>query len=431
MTEKLSDKAVKSLPIPAAGNRITYDTVVRGFGVRTTSAGAQSFVLNYRASGRERRITIGSFPDWSVAAARDRAAALKRQVDDGADPMAERHTERAAPTMNDLADRFEAEHLSKRRPTTARDYASLLNKHIRPVLGRVKVADLRHSDIERMHQAIAETAPYQANRAVSVVSKMCNLAVKWELRTDNPARGIERMPESRRERFLTIEEINRLDAALATHPEKTSAAAVRLLLLTGARRGETLGATWGQFDLTAAVWVKPASATKQGKLHRVPLSAAAVTLLSDLKTNAPPGCPYAFPGVFVPGVKSAGTWSPLTEVRKVWITCCAVAGLAERVAHVGKDGKPVTAVDGGPAMVWRPTVRLHDLRHSYASVLASSGLSLPIIGALLGHTQAATTQRYAHLLDAPLRAATERMGAIVTAVGQGPRRSRAVTGRRS
>jgi len=167
MAEKLTDKVIKSLPIPSSGNRITYDSGVRGFGVRTTSAGARSFVLNYRAGGRERRITIGSFPDWSVTVARDRAAALKRQVDDGADPMAERHTDRAAPTMNDLADRFEAEHLSKRRATTARDYAGLLKKHIRPRLGRMKVADLRHSDIERMHQAIAETAPYQANRAVS------------------------------------------------------------------------------------------------------------------------------------------------------------------------------------------------------------------------------------------------------------------------
>ena len=417
MAEKLTDKAIKSLPIPSSGNRITYDSGVRGFGVRTTSAGARSFVLNYRAGGRERRITIGSFPDWSVTIARDRAAALKRQVDDGADPMAERHADRAAPTMNDLADRFEAEHLSKRRATTARDYAGLLNKHIRPHLGRMKVADLRHSDIERMHQAIAETAPYQANRAVSVVSKMCSLAIKWDLRTDNPARGIERMPESRRERFLTIEEINRLDAALATHAEKTSAAAVRLLLLTGARRGEMLSATWAQFDLTTAVWVKPSSATKQKKEHRVPLAMAVVVLLAELRAANPPGCPFVFPGVHVQDGKGPGTWSPLTEVRKVWIKCCAAAGLAEQVPHVGRDGKPVTAPDGAPVMVWRSTVRLHDLRHSYASVLASSGLSLPIIGALLGHTQAATTHRYAHLLDAPLRAATERMGAAVSAGG--------------
>ena len=255
--------------------------------------------------------------------------------------------------------------------------------------------DVRHSDVERLHNAIAREAPYRANRTAAVLSKMMALAVKWEMRPDNPVRGIERKPEERRERYLTPAEIARLGVALAAHPEQASANAVRLLLMTGARRGEVLSSTWDQFDL-AGVWVKPAASTKQGKLHRIPLSAPAITLLVEMRREAHayaamlrPGAklnPYLFPG-------TAG--KPLQEIKRFWASITKAADL--------KD------------------VRIHDLRHTYASILASAGLSLPIIGALLGHTQAATTHRYSHLMDDPLRAATERVGAIV-ACGEAVRR---------
>ena len=391
MAERLTDGIVRALPTPVTGNRISYDLEVKGFGVRTTAAGAKSFVLNYRAGGRERRYTIGSVPDWTVRAAREKAKELKRRVDNGGDPMGDRHAERAALTMDDLADRFEAEHLTKRRASTGRDYASILRLHVRPHLGKMRVTDVRHSDVERLHSAIAKEAPYRANRTAAVLSKMMALAVKWELRPDNPVRGIEREPEERRERYLTPAEIARLGVALAAHPERASANAVRLLLLTGARRGEVLSATWSQFDLVAGVWVKPAASTKQGKLHRVPLSAPAITLLMEMRREADahaamlrPGAqpnPYLFPGM-------AG--KPLQEVKRFWAAVTKAADLEN--------------------------VRIHDLRHTYASILASAGLSLPIIGALLGHTQAATTHRYSHLMDDPLRAATERVGAIVGGV---------------
>ena len=391
MAEKLTDQMVRVLVPPASGNRVSYDSEVRGFGVRSTAAGARSFVLNYRAGGRERRITIGSSPDWTVKAARERAKALKQRIDIGEDPMAERRAARAAPTMNDLADRFEAEHLTKRRASTARDYASILRLHVRPQLGTMRVMDVRHSDVERLHSTIAKEAPYRANRTAAVLSKMMALAVKWEMRPDNPVRGIERKPEARRERYLTPAEITRLSAVLLAHPERASANAVRLLLLTGARRGEVLSATWDQFDLSVGVWVKPAASTKQGKLHRVPLSGAAVALLVEMRREADaqavmlrPGArpsPFLFPGM-------AG--KPLQEIKRFWAAVTNAANL--------KD------------------VRVHDLRHTFASILASAGLSLPIIGALLGHTQAATTSRYSHLMDDPLRAATERVGAIVAGV---------------
>jgi integrase len=417
MATKLSDKSVRDLATPDTGNRITYDTDVAGFGVRVTSAGARAFILNYRVGGRERRITIGSFPDWSVSAAREHAKGLKRRIDQGQDPMGERHEERAAPTIDTLADRFEAEHLAKRRAATQKDYRSILKLHIRPKLGRIKVADLRHSDVERMHREVAKTAPYRANRTVAVLSRMLSLSVKWEMRGDNPAKGIEREPEEKRERFLSPAEIAKLGEALAAHPERTSCNAVRLLLLTGARRGEMLSATWAQFDLSKGVWTKPSAATKQAKEHRIPLSAPALAILTTMRADADADCPFVFPGRSVTDTNGVTTWYPLTEIKRVWLAVCVKAGLAEQVEQKTAAGAVVKDGKGQPVIVWQSTVRLHDLRHSYASILASSGLSLPIIGALLGHTQAATTQRYAHLLDDPLRAATERVGAMVTGAG--------------
>lgn len=418
MATKLTDRIVRELSAPPTGNRVQYDAERNGFGLRITAAGARAFVLRYRAAGRERMFTIGGFPDWTVSAAREKARELRRAVDSGADPMSERAAVRTAPTFNDLADRFEAEHLGKRRVVTATGYKSILKLHLRPALGRIKVADLRHADVERMHSAIATTAPYQANRAVAILSKMLNLAVKWELRNDNPARGVERAPEQRRERFLDGAEIARLADVLAAHPERVSCAAIRMLLLTGARKGELLSATWTQFDLAAGVWTKPSASTKQSKEHRVPLSAPALAVLNDLRADADPLCSFVFPGKLVRAADGVVRWQHLTEIKKVWLTVCRKAGLAQLAPQRDVSKDIVKGKDGKPVMVWQTTARLHDLRHSYASILASSGLSLPVIGALLGHTQAATTQRYAHLLDDPLRAATERVGAFVTGAGK-------------
>ncbi len=392
--DPLTDRAVRGLPLPERGNRIYYDPAMRGLGVRVTSAGGKAWVFNYRVGAIERRLTIGDAEAWPVRAARERAKELRRLVDDGIDPLAERRAAQGAPTVNALADRFEAEHLPRKRAGTQDEYLRLLRVHIRPALGKKKVADLRHPDIEAMHRKIAARAPYAANRAVAVLSKMLSLAVKWELRADNPARGIERAPEHRRERFLTPAEIARLSDALAGHPERASANAVRLLLLTGARKGETLAARWQDFDLGAGVWSKPAATTKTGKLHRVPLSAPATALLSEMRAEADiEDARRAKYGLApLPWVFPSDNGKPLGDIKHFWASVRRKAGL--------------------------PGVRVHDLRHTHASILASAGLSLPVIGALLGHTQAQTTARYAHLLDDPLRQAAERAGAIITAAGK-------------
>jgi integrase len=381
MATKLTDRTVRALVPPASGNRIEYDTEVKGFGARITAAGAISFILNYRTGGRERRITIGSHPDWSVTAAREKAKELKRRVDDGGDPMGDRHAERGAPTVADLAARYLQEHATRKRANSAEGDAILLRQHVVSKLGPLRVAAVRRSEVEALHREVTKTTPIRANRMLALLSKMFSLSIAWDMRPDNPCKGIAKNPENRRERFLTPAELGRLMSALAAHPRQ-SADAVRLLLLTGARRGEVLGATWDQFDLAAGVWVKPASATKQGRLHRIPLSVAAIQLLRDMQSKA--DGPALFPG--------RGRDAPQTTLKKFWAAICRDAGIQG--------------------------VRLHDVRHSYASLLAGAGLSLPTIGALLGHSSPATTQRYAHLLDEPLRVATEKIGAIITAAGK-------------
>ena len=377
---RIDDKLAKALLPPEKGNRITYDDEIRGFGLRITPAGAKAFVLNYMAAGRERRITIGAYPAWSVSAARKRAAELRQSVDRGEDPMAERHAARAAPTMAELAARYLEEHAKiRKRARSVVEDKSILAQIVLKRLGSIKVEAVKRSDIVALHRDVSAKTPVRANRALSLLVKMFNLAVEWEYRSDNPAKGIEKNQEDRRERYLTPAEMLRLTEALASHRDQTSANVIRLLLLTGARRGEVLGARWSQIDFEAGVWTKPAATTKQKKLHRVPLNAPALALLVEIKEKATGEA--IFPG--------RGTNPVQGDLKKSWASICKAAGIEE--------------------------LRVHDLRHSYASMLASAGLSLPVIGALLGHSSPSTTNRYAHLMDDPLRAATERVGALVTA----------------
>jgi integrase len=279
-------------------------------------------------------------------------------------------------------------------------------KLVLPRLGRLKVAAVTPADIDALHAEVGKTRPVRANRVVEVVRKAFNLAIRWGWRADNPASGVHRNREERRARYLAPTEILRLSEALAAHPERTSANAIRLLLLTGARRGEVLSARWDMLDLEAGVWVKPSAHTKQRKEHRVPLSAPAVQLLREMQARAS-SC-YVF---------ASADGRPLTDVKRTWLSVCRAAGLAELVEQRTGDSRPARSRRNRAGSHWRATARLHDLRHTYASILASEGLSLPIIGALLGHTQPQTTARYAHLLDDPLRAATERVGLVLATNG--------------
>jgi integrase len=374
--ERLTQKLVDGLPAPPSGNRIYWDAPdergkghVPGFGLRVTAGGVRAYVLNYTThTGRGRRYTIGRASVWTLTAARQEAADLKRRVDQGEDPLGHIEEKRASPTVSELCDVFLTEHVATRRPATQKQYQAVVMR-IRQAIGGAKVGEIRFNDVANLHRKVSERGPYLANRFLAVLSKMFSMAMRKGWRTDNPAKGVERNQEHERERYLSAAELARLLDALANAKDRQAAALFSMCLLTGCRVGEALSARWDQFDLEVGRWTKPASTTKQKKLHVVPLSAQAIELLGTLEVRGE----MLFPG--------------RREYQKVWKAICNAAGITG--------------------------LRVHDLRHSYASALVSDGVSLPIVGKLLGHAKTSTTARYAHLADSPLREATNRVGTLV------------------
>jgi len=385
--DRLTDASIKRLPIPATGNRITYDPSSPGLGVQVTAGGRRAFVLRYyNRAGRQRQFTIGSFPDWSVVGAREEARRLKRLIDQGGDPLAEIEAERGAATVDDLIERFLEEHVSRKRPHTRVGYSVAIDRYIRPALGRMKVAAIDWPDIDVLHRKITKAGhTTQANRVIAAASKMFALAIKWRMRADNPCKGIERNSEQRRKRYLSTTELERLTNALDELDDRQAADIFRLCLLTGCRVGEAMAARWDDIDLSAGKWTKPGSTTKQKTDHEVPLSAVAKHLFVERqrRTNGM----WVFPADSRPGHRVA--------VQKSWRALCKAAKISG--------------------------LRIHDLRHSFASQLVSSGASLPLVGSLLGHSNPVTTHRYAHLFDDPQRAAVERVGAMISNAGKLPK----------
>ena len=380
----MTDKLIKSFK-PTKGLYIekdrqsgdSADKTLPGFGLRVT-AGAKSFVFRYRVNGIERLYTIGAFPSWSTTRARKEARELRVLVDQGADPQAERTAAREAPTVRALSDRYVAEIMPRKRPGTRAGDMGMLRGWILPALGNRKVASLRPSDVQQLHAKITRSgARTRANRVIGLLSAMLSAAVQWEYVERNVARGaVTRNPEDGRRRYLSAAEIARLSAALAECASQSAADCVRMLLLTGARKTEVAAMRWSEVDLATGVWRKPADRTKQQRHHDVPLGAAALEILSRRRVAAK--AEFVFPAPRREGH---------LDIRKTWATVRKAAGLED--------------------------VHLHDLRHSFASILVSSGASLPMIGALLGHSNPATTARYSHLFLDPLREAAERVGAVV------------------
>ena len=378
MAQRLTDGIVKALPAPAKGNKITYDAELPGFGARVTAAGSRAFVLGYRtAEGRERRITIGQHPAWSVKAARDEAKRLRREIDSGRDPLGEEQAIRSAPTVADLCAAYEREHLPDKRQATQVNDRLMIRREILPRFGRRKVTDIKAGDIRTMHREISEDRIYTANRTLALLKRLFSFAMhpdrKW--RDDNPAARIGMNYEERRERYLSLEELQRLTAVLADWPDRQAADIVRMLLLTGARKGEVLSARWDQFDFAAGKWIKPASSTKSKRTHEVLLAPAVMQLLDGIERTSD----HVFP--------SSGKRGHRENIKAQWPKIAAAAKIAD--------------------------LRIHDLRHSHASFLVNSGFSLEVIKAVLGHQSITTTQRYSHLYDETKRAAADRVAALV------------------
>jgi integrase len=412
MTNGRITKRVVDALKPQAREFAVWDSKLPGFGVRVRPTGAMSYVVVYRAgSGRGapvRRYTIANVGKATPEAARRRAKAILGAVAHGHDPAGVKATERSALTVSELADRFMSEHVEqKHKPGTAVFYRHLLDKVIKPELGVLKVDKVTRTQIARLHGSLKKT-PFQANRVLAVIGSMYAFAGRAGVVPEgvNPARRIEQFKEHRRERFLTGGELQQLGSAIreaetkglpwevderkpkANHLPKAknrftkigpfAAAAIRLLLFTGCRLREILHLTWEQVDLERGLLSLADS--KTGK-KTVILNAPALAVLTRLDQIGS----YVVPG--------DDPEKPRADLKRPWEAVARRAGL------------------GG--------VRLHDLRHTYASFGAGGGLGLPIIGKLLGHTQASTTQRYAHLDADPLRRASEAIGGRIAAALDG------------
>lgn len=391
-----------------------WDDTLSGFGVRVRPTGAKSYVVVYRAgAGRSapvRRYTIAAVGKITPERARACAKVILGSVAQGHDPAHQKTTERGMPSVAELADRFMAEYVeTKRKAGTAAFYRDILDRIVKPAVGTIKADKLTRLQVGRLHSSLSHT-PFQANRVLAVIGSMYAFAGRMGILPEatNPARGIDKFKESRRERFLTDEELERLGRAIreaetagipwtvdeskptAKHVPKagratkigaSAAAALRLLLFTGCRLREILHLRWEHVDMGRGCLFL--SDSKSGR-KTVILNAPALTVLNALERVGP----YVVPG--------DDPEKPRHDLKRPWDAVTKRAGLTG--------------------------VRLHDLRHTYASFGAGGGLGLPIIGRLLGHAQAATTARYVHLDNDPLRRASEEIAGRIAAALDGNRK---------
>jgi len=375
---KLTKRTVDAIE-PKPTEFFIWDESIPGFGLRVMPSGRKSFVVQYRAGRRPRRMSLGPSTVLTCDQARTRAITIIAAVKHAEDPAADRAAKRNAATVTDLAERFDKEHIAVRlKASTAKEYRGNLRRFILPALGRLAVPEITRADVAKFHHDLRHI-PYQANRCLEVVSKMFVLAEMWGLRPDgsNPRKHIRKYAEEKRERFLSAAELRRIGEVLREmeneRVELSSAIlAARLLILTGCRLGEIMTLKWGYIDLDEQALRLPDSKTGKKIVH---LGAPAVEYLHDAQRID--GNPWVITGT-LPG-------KSLSDLQPFWQRVRARAGL--------KD------------------VRIHDLRHTFASTAVASGQGLPMIGKLLGHTQVQTTARYAHLAADPVKSAADAVAA--------------------
>ena len=375
---KITKRSVDGLT-PQTASYFHWDSQIPGFGVRVSPKGRKTYTLQYRVGGRTKRMSLGVHGKITPDQARELARRNLGEVASGQDPAGQVQRKRRAPNVSALCDRFLTEYVPVRcKPSTQREYTRCCDLFIRPKIGAMKIEDITRPDVAKLHHDLRDK-PYQANRVLGVLSKMFNLAEVWGLRPDgsNPTRHVQKYKETPRERYLGPDEIETLwrvlDQVVAESTETIHVAgAFRLLLLTGCRLSEIQKAQWSW--VRGNVLLLPDAKTGP---RRVMLSKSALDVLATLPRL--PGNPYIIAG--------AVDGQHVTDLQKPWRRIRKAAGLDD--------------------------VRIHDLRHTYASLAAAAGHSLPIIGKLLGHTQAQTTARYAHLADAVTRNAADDVDDLI------------------
>ncbi len=371
---KLTKRVIDGAEIEAAEYFI-WDDELPGFGLRVLPSGRKGYIVQYRAGRRSRRMSLGPSTVLTCEQARTGAISIIAAARHGGDPAAKRDAERKTITVKELAERFDKEHVSIRvKETTAKGYRRLIERTILPALGRHRVTEVTRADIAKLHHDLRHI-PYEANRCLEVISKMFSLAEMWGLRPDgsNPRKHIKKYAEEKRERFLSPAELKRVGDVLREMEDEGielpyAIAAARLLILTGCRLGEIMTLQWEHVDLAGKALRLPDSKTGAKVVH---LGQPAIDVLTGIKKVDKN--PWVIVGT-LPGAR-------LTDLQPFWQRVRARAGL--------KD------------------VRIHDLRHTFASTAVAAGQGLPMIGKLLGHTQVQTTARYAHLAVDPVKIAAE------------------------
>ncbi|MEE9386801.1 MAG: site-specific integrase [Nannocystaceae bacterium] len=378
---------------PRADRYWLWDDQVKGFGCRISPAGRRTYYVKYRTlTGTQRRMKLGDHGILSLRQARDQAKETLAAVRRGEDPAHARQEGRTAPTVAELGDRFLREHARvHKKPSSVRMDETNLERHVLPRIGARKVAEVRHTEIVRLHQSIGAKTPGAANRVLALLSKMFNLAEKWGVRGPgtNPCRHVVKFKERKVERYVAPDEYARLISVIAEtlgdgKLPGVGALALRLLMTTGCRLGEILGLQWRDVDLDRGELILRDA--KTGGRH-VPLSDHAIELLREhVATVDRRSIGWVLPR---PGREA----EPLTAA---WMWC--------RWRWIRRDAGV-------------PDLRIHDLRHGFASVGAAQGLTLFEIGALLGHTTPATTARYTHLVNDPLKRAASKIAVSIHGAG--------------
>jgi integrase len=387
MKAKITAALVKAPPPMPAGSRklrIT-DTEVTGFVMEVWPSGGITFWCKYTdPAGRSREIKIGKACDVSVEQARRKAKELRAQVALTGDPAGDKDKRRAIPTFK----AFVTEQylpFAKDRLRSYSDHESMCRLRLIPSWGNKRLDEVKTTDIVELQRRLRDEAlsPSTVNRHVALAKRIFNLALRWQAYDGrNPCQHVELARERQRDRFLTQDEVRRLFQALDLEPNRSAASCIALMALTGCRKGEALSAQYADIDLANRVWTVPASRSKSGKVRRIPLSEAALTLLQGLSPK--PDCPWLFPN-------EAGD-GPIENIRRSWSRLKTAAELP-------------------------PDTRPHDLRHTAASLMAQNGCSLHLIAAVLGHATTQMSSRYAHFGAGHLIEAADIVGRIATANG--------------
>jgi len=386
----LNAKVVNSLSCPEGQSKIDHlDVSCKGLMLEVRVSGGKTWYLRYRnARGKQRQLRIADVCDLSLEQARKRANELRSQIAMGQDPCEEKEIFRQIPTFEAFIDDQYLPYVKSYKRSWETD-VSLLKNHLLPRFGKRYLDEVTRQDIVKMHadRRASGAAPGSANRLLILMRYIFNLAVRWEVAgiKGNPTKGVPLMEENnQKERYLSVAEAQRLYDAVSHSENRMLQHIVPMLILTGARKREVLDARWQDFDVTRRIWRIPS--TKSGKARHVPLSDGALGVLNHAPRRD--GCDWVF--------ANPDTGKPFVSIFCAWNTARRKAGLTD--------------------------VRIHDLRHSFASLLINSGRTLYEVQRILGHTQVKTTQRYSHLsqetlLDAA-NAATRAVGSVMAPVTQ-------------